>query len=54
MKHILIFGDSNTWGYDSAIYIPEADAFQRMTEQNDGPPWCGIRLDLITRSRRMR
>ena len=32
MKHILIFGDSNTWGYDSARYIPEADAFQRMTE----------------------
>ena len=37
MKHILIFGDSNTWGYDSARYIPEADAFQRMTETERWP-----------------
>ena len=37
MKHILIFGDPNTWGYDSARYIPEADAFQRMTETERWP-----------------
>ena len=39
MKNILIYGDSNTWGYDSARYVPEADAFQRMTETER---WPGI------------
>lgn len=37
MKNILIFGDSNTWGYDSARYVPEADAFQRMDETQRWP-----------------
>lgn len=31
MKNILIFGDSNTWGYDMERYIPELDTAQRMT-----------------------
>ena len=39
MKNILIYGDSNTWGYDSSRYVPEADAFQRMTETER---WPGI------------
>ena len=37
MKRILIYGDSNTWGYDSARYVPEADAYQRMTETERWP-----------------
>ena len=37
MKNVLIFGDSNTWGYDSARYVPEADAFQRMDETERWP-----------------
>ena len=37
MKNVLIYGDSNTWGYDSARYIPEADTFQRMTEAERWP-----------------
>ena len=37
MKSILIYGDSNTWGYDSARYVPEADAFQRMDETERWP-----------------
>ena len=37
MKNILIYGDSNTWGYDSARYVPEADAFQRMDETERWP-----------------
>lgn len=37
MKRILIYGDSNTWGYDSTRYIPEADAFQRMDETQRWP-----------------
>ncbi len=31
MKNILIFGDSNTWGYDMERYLPELDTAQRMT-----------------------
>ena len=31
MKNILIFGDSNTWGFDVTRYIPELDTAQRMT-----------------------
>ena len=30
MKHILIFGDSNTWGYDASTYIPSLGSGQRM------------------------
>lgn len=37
MKNVLIFGDSNTWGYDSARYVPEADVFQRMDETERWP-----------------
>ena len=37
MKRILVYGDSNSWGYDSARYIPEADAFQRMDETERWP-----------------
>ena len=37
MKKILIYGDSNAWGYDSSRYVPEADAFQRMTEAERWP-----------------
>ena len=37
MKHVLIYGDSNTWGYDSARYVPEADAYQRMNETERWP-----------------
>jgi lysophospholipase L1-like esterase len=37
MKNILIFGDSNSWGYDSARYDTAADAFKRMTETERWP-----------------
>ena len=37
MKNILIYGDSNTWGYDYTRYVPEADTFQRMTEDEHWP-----------------
>lgn len=37
MKNILIYGDSNTWGYDTSRYIPEADVFQRMPETERWP-----------------
>ena len=37
MKNILIYGDSNAWGYDSSRYVPEADAFQRMNETERWP-----------------
>ncbi len=37
MKNILIYGDSNTWGYDSSRYDPKADAFQRMNESERWP-----------------
>lgn len=30
MKHILVFGDSNTWGYDASTYLPELGSGQRM------------------------
>ena len=33
----MVYGDSNAWGYDSARYVPEADAFQRMTETERWP-----------------
>ncbi len=39
MKNILIYGDSNSWGYDYSRYIPEADTCQRMTETER---WPGI------------
>ena len=44
MKNVLIFGDSNTWGYDSARYVPEADAFQRMDETERWPALVRSRL----------
>lgn len=44
MKRILIYGDSNTWGYDSARYVPEADAFQRMDETERWPALVRTRL----------
>ena len=37
MKNVLIFGDSNTWGYDVTRYIPEMDTAQRMTEDERWP-----------------
>ena len=37
MKNILIYGDSNTWGYDAHRYVPEADTYQRMTETERWP-----------------
>ncbi|MBO4888025.1 MAG: hydrolase [Firmicutes bacterium] len=37
MKNILIYGDSNSWGYDYTRYVPEADTFQRMTEDEHWP-----------------
>lgn len=30
MKNILVFGDSNTWGYDYLSYMPEVGSAQRM------------------------
>ena len=39
MKNILVFGDSNTWGYDVTRYMPEIGAGQRMTESER---WPGI------------
>ena len=44
MKNVLIYGDSNTWGYDSARYVPEADAFQRMDEKERWPALVQSRL----------
>ena len=44
MKNILIYGDSNSWGYDSARYVPEADAFQRMDETERWPAVTGSLL----------
>ena len=44
MKNVLIYGDSNTWGYDSARYVPEADAFQRMNEKERWPALVRDRL----------
>ena len=44
MKNILIYGDSNTWGYDSTRYIPEADAYQRMDETERWPALVQTRL----------
>ena len=41
MKNILVYGDSNTWGYDSSRYVPEADAFQRMDETERWPAAAG-------------
>ena len=39
MKNILIFGDSNTWGYDVTTYMPEIGAGKRMNEKER---WPGI------------
>ena len=39
VKNILIYGDSNSWGYDYTRYIPEADTCQRMSE---GEHWPGL------------
>ena len=44
MKNILIYGDSNSWGYDFARYVPELDTCQRMTEAER---WPGIVRDLL-------
>ncbi|MCI6040921.1 MAG: GDSL-type esterase/lipase family protein [Clostridiales bacterium] len=30
MKNILVFGDSNTWGYDYTTYLPASGSAQRM------------------------
>lgn len=37
MMNVLIFGDSNTWGYDVTRYIPEMDTAQRMTADERWP-----------------
>lgn len=44
MKNILIYGDSNAWGYDSHRYLPELDVFQRMTEDERWPAIVRSRL----------
>ena len=37
MKHILMFGDSNMWGYDASTYMPELGAGQRMAWEERWP-----------------
>ena len=37
MKHILIYGDSNSWGYDVTRYLPEINADRRMSENERWP-----------------
>ena len=37
MKNILIYGDSNSWGYDSLNFNPETGAVQRMNENERWP-----------------
>ena len=37
MKRILIYGDSNSWGYDVTRYLPEINAYQRMSEDERWP-----------------
>ena len=37
MKNILIFGDSNAWGYDAEQYIPELNTCRRMSEAERWP-----------------
>ena len=37
VKNILIFGDSNTWGYDYLTYMPETGDAQRMTFEERWP-----------------
>lgn len=37
MKNILIFGDSNTWGYDAASYNEKTGLVKRMNEQERWP-----------------
>ena len=39
MKNVLIYGDSNSWGYDYTRYIPELSTCQRMLETER---WPGI------------
>lgn len=37
MKNILVFGDSNTWGYDVTRYLPEIGSGQRMSREERWP-----------------
>ena len=37
MKNVLIFGDSNTWGYDYTAYMPESGSAKRMTPDERWP-----------------
>lgn len=37
MKNVLIFGDSNTWGYDYTTYSPATGSGQRMTMDERWP-----------------
>ena len=37
MKRILIYGDSNSWGYDVTRYLPEINSYQRMSEDERWP-----------------
>ncbi|MBQ3425209.1 MAG: GDSL family lipase [Clostridia bacterium] len=37
MKNILIYGDSNTWGYDVTRFVPELNTCRRMTEAERWP-----------------
>ena len=39
MKNILVFGDSNTWGYDVTTYDPEIGAGRRLAFDER---WPGI------------
>ena len=44
MKNVWIYGDSSTWVYDSARYVPEADTYQRM---NETERWPGLVRSLL-------
>ena len=44
MKHILCFGDSNTWGYDFTTYDPGIGSGQRMPFN---VRWPGIVQNLL-------
>lgn len=44
MKRVLIYGDSNSWGYDVTRYLPEINAYQRMTEDER---WPGLVLKML-------
>ena len=44
MKRVLIFGDSNTWGYDVTTYDPALGSGQRLPKEER---WTGIAAGLL-------